>query len=49
MLFFDKNKKSSCPLSPNLEHEDILYKKQPFKRSFSCTHFTKNEEKKQCG
>ena len=27
--------------SPNFECEDIVYKKQPLKRSFSYTHFIK--------
>nr|DAO31907.1 MAG TPA: hypothetical protein [Caudoviricetes sp.] len=32
------------------EHVARMYKKDcQIGKSFSCTHFTKNEEKKQCG
>nr|DAJ45903.1 MAG TPA: hypothetical protein [Caudoviricetes sp.] len=34
-------KKSPHSPSPNFECEEIVYKKQPFKRSFSYTHFIK--------
>lgn len=37
-------KKSPHSPSPKFECEEIVYKKQPFKGVFSCTHFTRNEE-----
>nr|DAK15612.1 MAG TPA: hypothetical protein [Caudoviricetes sp.]DAT49291.1 MAG TPA: hypothetical protein [Caudoviricetes sp.] len=35
------NKKIPTFSAGKLECRETLYKKQPFKRSFSCTHFIK--------